>query len=162
MNNITSDVADSPSSLKLLNALKNLLISGTAGTQEEIKQTLQQQGFHVNQSKISRLLRRLGAIKVTNERGESSYSLSQDLPVTSTQGALSQLIIDVIANEALIVIRTNPGSASLIAGLLDRLKVELGILGTVAGDDTLFVAPRSIKTINQTLAAVKKRLYGEG
>ncbi|HVV69560.1 MAG TPA: arginine repressor [Gammaproteobacteria bacterium] len=161
MNDPKHRVPDFNQSQKLLNALKTLLLSGTVSTQAEIKQALQQQGFYINQSKISRLLRRLGAIKVTNQQGESSYSLPREPLLPSAQSSLAQLIIDIAANETLIIIRTNPGSASLIAALLDRQAAELGILGTVAGDDTLFIVPRSIHTIQQTLTAIKKRLYDE-
>lgn len=159
MNDRAHDTSDSLQSLKLLDALKTLLLSGTVSTQEEIKQAMQQQGFPINQSKISRLLRRLGAIKVTNQQGESSYSLPREPLPPSAQSSLAQLIVDIAANETLIIIRTNPGSASLIAALLDRQATELGVLGTVAGDDTLFVVPKSIRTIQQTLEAIKKRLY---
>jgi transcriptional regulator of arginine metabolism len=142
-----------------MEALKKLLIAGTASTQDEIKHALFKQGITINQSKISRLLRKMGAVKITNEQGESLYSLPRNLAPRTTQSSLSQLIIDIVANEALIIIHTNPGSASLIGGLLDHQIQDLGILGTVAGDDTVFVVPKSIHHIQEALQAIKKRLY---
>jgi transcriptional regulator of arginine metabolism len=53
----------------------------------------------------------------------------------------------------LIVIRTAPGSAQLVAGLLDKGK-EIGILGTVAGDDTIFIAPIKTQQIKQVFQKV--------
>lgn len=141
-----------------ITALKQLLSTGAAGTQDEIKHALQQQGILLTQSKISRLLRKLGAIKITNQQGESVYSLPPNPRIPLTSSSLSQLIVDIIANETLIIIHTNPGSASLIGGLLDHQIAELGILGTVAGDDTVFVVPKSIHKINEALLAIKKRL----
>ncbi len=142
----------------LISVLKDLLVHSKAGTQEEIKQLLQQQGFDVNQSKISRLLRQIGAVKTTNEHKQIVYSLPREPAPPSTQSQLIQLIIDVVANETLIIIHTNPGSAGLIGRLLDHNQKELGILGTVAGDDTIFVVPKSTRQIQQTLRAIKKHL----
>jgi transcriptional regulator of arginine metabolism len=51
------------------------------------------------------------------------------------------------------VINTTPGSASLVARQLDQTKPE-GILGTIAGDDTIFVAPLSARKIEQTISAI--------
>jgi transcriptional regulator of arginine metabolism len=53
----------------------------------------------------------------------------------------------------LIVINTTPGSASLVARQLDQTRPE-GILGTIAGDDTIFVAPVSSRKIEQTVEAI--------
>lgn len=145
----------------LISALKALLSTGKIGTQEEIKIALVQQGFSVNQSKISRLLRKIGAIKITNDEGHIVYALPREPALPSTQSSLAQLIIDIVANETLIIIHTNPGSAPLIGGLLDHQTQELEILGTVAGDDTLFVVPKSITRIDATLKAISERLLGD-
>ena len=141
--------------IPLIDALKTLLQTGEVGTQEEIKYALEQQGHDINQSKISRLLRKLGAIKITNERKQIIYSLPLEPAPPSSKNVLSQLILNITMNETLIVIYTNPGSASLIARLLDHHRQDLKILGTVAGDDTLFIAPESVKLIKQTAAAIK-------
>ncbi len=59
------------------------------------------------------------------------------------------MIMDISANETLVVIRTTPGSASLIARTVDFHRERLKILGTVAGDDTLFIAPKSTREIRK-------------
>lgn len=139
----------------VIEALKALLMAGSVGTQEEIKHALEQQGYPLNQSKISRLLRKLGAIKITNEHKEIVYTLPREPAPPTSKNVLSQLVINITLNESLIVIHTNPGSASLIGRLLDHNNQELHILGTVAGDDTVFIAPKSTKHINKTLLAIK-------
>ncbi len=140
---------------QITEALITILKAGIAGTQDEIKMELEQQGYIVNQSKISRLLRKMGAIKITNEKNQIIYSLPHEPAPTNTKTVLSHLIISITTNEVLIVISTNPGSASLIARLLDHHRDELKILGTVAGDDTLFIAPTSTKHLQDTLNLVK-------
>lgn len=147
------------STKSLLAALEKLLLSGSVGTQEEIRQAFEDQGVKINQSRVSRLLRKLGAIKKTGEDGESVYVLPKEPIFPSVRSPLSQLVVEVSANETQVVIRTNPGSASLIAALLDQHRKALGILGTVAGDDVLFVVPESVKKTKEMQAAIKEQLY---
>lgn len=150
------------SAQSLITAVKTLLIDGKVSTQEDLRGFLLDQGFAVNQSKISRLLRKIGAIKIIDDRGTSCYTLPRHETPPSAHSSLSQLISNIVANENMIIIHTNPGSASLIGRLLDHQTQELGILGTVAGDDTVLVIPSSIKQVENTLIAVKNRLYRVG
>lgn len=143
------------SKISIIDALKSILLSDTVGTQDEIKQALEEQGFLVNQSKISRLLRKVGAAKTTNEHKQIVYSLPREPAPPASKNVLSHLVINITTNETLIVINTNPGSASLIGRLLDHNSQDLNILGTVAGDDTVFIAPKSIKQIEKTVETIK-------
>jgi len=142
----------------ILDALKMLILSETIGTQDEFILALKQQGFDINQSKMSRLLRKLGAVKITNEHKQIVYALPFDPPPPTSKNILSQLIISITTNESLIIIHTHPGSASLISRLLDYNREELQIAGTVAGDDTIFIAPLSVKGVHTTLNLIKNFL----
>lgn len=138
--------------------LKKLLIEGSASTQEGIKQYLTQLGYEVNQAKISRLLRKLGAVKVSNEYGQVVYCLPKEPAPPQAKSLLSNLVIDIECNESLIVIHTSPGSASLFGRVIDHNLLKLNILGTVAGDDTIIVVPKSTKFIQQVLSDIKELL----
>ncbi len=142
----------------LLQALKTILQREQAHSQEDIMAALQAVGHVVNQSKISRLLRKLGAVKTTNDRGDNIYTLPREPAPSRTRHILSHFIINIVHNETLIIIYTNPGSASVIARLMDHKMKELGILGTVAGDDTIFAAPISIKNIQEITDNLKQYL----
>lgn len=144
--------------MNLSEAISEILQKGAASTQQDICQVLEKKGFSVNQSKVSRLLHKLGAIKVKNAQGQINYRLPKDLAPPPTQTPLTQLIIRIEANENLIIVQTSPGSASLIARMLDFQNSESEILATLAGDDTIFVAPKSVRKIQQTLTEVKKLL----
>jgi len=126
-------------------ALRTLLMGRKASTQEDICGALEKLGYEINQSKASRLLRKIGAIKVVNERGQTVYSLAREPAPPSMNTPLRNLILDIVSNETLVVIFTSPGSASMVARVLDYNLVTTEILGTIAGDDTIFVAPKSIK-----------------
>jgi len=142
----------------LINELKEILLTGTVSTQEEIKHLLEQQGYEINQSKISRLLHKVGAVKLVNDRKQIVYALQREPAPPNSRAIWSELITSISKNDALIVIHTNPGSASLIGRLLDHHRNELEILGTVAGDDTIFIAPINISKIARTLKKIQEFL----
>ncbi len=139
-------------------ALQNLLQEESAGTQEEVCQALQNQGYSVNQTKVSRMLRKLGAVKTKDERGNVVYWRPKEPPPPELSSRVSSLIIDIVANETTIVVHTSPGSASLVSRLLDYQQKNIEILGTVAGDDSIFIAPKSVANIEKTLQRVKELL----
>jgi len=136
-------------------ALRALLMGRKASTQEEICAALEKQGYDINQSKASRLLRKIGAIKVINEQGQTVYSLAREPAPPLMNTPIRNLIIDIVSNETLVVITTSPGSASMVARVLDYYQITTGILGTIAGDDTIFVAPKSIKDIHKLREEIK-------
>ncbi len=140
----------------LIKAIQALLQKGTVETQEEICAALQQQGFAVTQTKISRVLHKLGAIKMS-EGEKTVYRLPTEFRLMTPNDSLRHLIHNIVHNEVLIVIQTVPGSAQLVARLLDQKK-ELGILGTVAGDDTIFITPESTQQIQITYQKIYKLL----
>lgn len=139
--------------------LRELLLRGAVATQEEICVQLQSLGHEINQSKASRLLRKVGAIKSRNEHGQVVYRLPREPAPPHAANILLNLIIDIVANEQVIVVHCHPGSASLVARLLDHHMEKTEIIGTVAGDDTILVIPKSITRIAQTLQSIKKVLY---
>ena len=133
------------SSATLITAITQLLRNEKMDTQEKIGIALQKKGFAVNQVKVSRLLHKIGAIKMS-EGEQIVYRLPVERTKLSAKDTLRQFINSITHNESLIIIQTSPGAASLVARLLD-LSQNAAVLGTVAGDDTIFVAPVSVKKI---------------
>lgn len=131
-------------------AFKSLLKEEKFSSQSEIVAALQGMGFeHINQSKVSRMLSKFGAVRTRNTKMEMVYQLPVELSVPTTSSPLKNLVIDIDYNDALIVVKTSPGAAQLIARLLDSMGKAEGILGTIAGDDTIFITPiRNVKTVD--------------
>lgn len=140
--------------LEIIHTLRSLLQKQRLRTQEEIKQQLQQLGFSINQTKVSRLLRQLGAVKVEEADGVLCYRLPTQTEAPAVKHSLAELILTIEANETIVVIRTQPGSANLIASIIDYQQSN-EILGTIAGDDTILVIPRSTKRLQQTINLIK-------
>lgn len=141
----------------LTRAFKELLNQERLGSQSEIVDALKKQGFTaINQSKISRMLSKFGAVRTRNTKMEMVYCLPNELSVPNTSSPLKNLVLDVDHNAMLIVIKTTPGAAQLIARLLDSIGKSEGILGTIAGDDTIFVTPTSDKPIDELLQNIQR------
>lgn len=139
----------------LTQALQKLLQTATINSQHSLQQALEQQGFSVTQSTVSRLLRKLGAVKVSNDKGVAIYTLPQGIAPAKVIEPLKSLVLDIQHNDTMIVIHTNPGAAPLIAHVLDSYR-PVDILGTIAGDDTIFIAPNDTKEIAKTVAELQQ------
>ncbi len=140
----------------LIKAFKDLLNEERFGSQGDIVDALKALGFdNVSQSKVSRMLTRFGAVRTRNAKQEMVYCLPAELGMPTAKSPLRQLVLDVNHNEAMVIIKTSPGAAQLIARLLDSVGKAEGVLGTIAGDDTIFIAPLKVSEIEHTLANVK-------
>ncbi len=140
----------------LIQAFQDLLKQETFGSQGEIVTALKDLGFeNVNQSKVSRMLSKFGAVRTRNAKQEMVYCLPAELGVPTTSSPLRNLVLDIDHNDSLIVLRTSPGAAQLIARLLDSIGKAEGILGTIAGDDTIFITPTENSGMQQTLEAIE-------
>ncbi len=139
-----------------------LLLTGKIQSQEELRERLSERGFQITQSKVSRLIHRLGALKTQNPWGELTYTLPEIPPPPALYSKVSDLIVAVKKNESMIVINTNYGAANIVARILEYHDVNREILGTIAGVDTIFIAPASIKTLEKTYQEIKKLLNGKG
>jgi transcriptional regulator of arginine metabolism len=130
----------------------------TIGTQKELAQALWEAGFQVTQATVSRDVKELGLVKASDGQA-MRYLPPGEQPVGLTEDRLRNFFQDyvgeVVANESLVIVKTIPGAAQGVASALDQVRWP-EILGTVAGDDTIFVAVRSRKAVT----ALRNRLAG--
>ncbi len=148
--------------LDLDRVFKKLLEDECIGSQSDFVEHLTQQGFeHINQSKISRMLTSYGAVRKRNARMEMVYSLPAERGVPTAKTTLKSSVLSVEYNQWMVVIHTVPGAAPLIARLLDSCGRNDGILGTVAGDDTIFTVPVMDTEINDIYQSVMQILNSD-
>ncbi len=134
-------------------AVARILRSGRIATQDELLAALRRAGFRATQATLSRDLARLGARRVARPDGGTVYELA-DAPPGDGLGPLRHLVASIATNGALVVVRTHPGSAPAVARAIDLARLP-EVLGTIAGDDTIFVAPsreRRAKAVAERLA----------
>jgi arginine repressor len=111
-------------------------------TQEELASLLRDRGYKVTQATISRDIRELRLIKISDQNGGLKYA-RPDRPETAVSERLTRILSDSLISAAcsgnLIVVKTLSGSANVAAEAIDTLGWP-EILGTIAGDNTIFVA----------------------
>ena len=128
-----------------LRAIAHLIRSRPISSQDELAEGLAALGFAVTQATISRDLVELGAVKVRRD-GRLAYALPDQIAAASADGPqLAEVVrgwvrsVDFAGN--LVVLKTPPGSAHLVGVALDHAELA-EVVGTICGDDTIFVAVR--------------------
>jgi transcriptional regulator of arginine metabolism len=120
-----------------------LLSDHAVTSQAQLVDLLAAEGVAATQATVSRDLEDMGAIKVRVGGGETVYAIpelpsEQRAPESHLRRVFSEWVVEVAHSGNLVVLRTPPGSAHVVASALDRSGLP-GVLGTVAGDDTLVV-----------------------
>jgi transcriptional regulator of arginine metabolism len=136
-------------------AVRHILRTTRVGTQEDLRARLLTRGFDVTQATLSRDLSRLRARRVTVPDEGSIYEIDS-FAASDGHGELARLrdvVTGIEESVALVVVMTATGAASSVALALDRARLPEA-LGTIAGDDTIFVAPARASSA----AAVAKKL----
>ena len=112
------------------------------GSQEELVARLGLAGIAATQATVSRDLDELGAVKLRRD-GAIRYVLPDQVEPAQSAAMLDRLlaewVTDIFEANGLVVLRTPPGSANLVANALDAEGLK-GVAGTIAGDDTIFIA----------------------
>ena len=123
--------------------IKEIIQNQVIETQEELAEALRKEGIAVTQATVSRDIKELMLIKVSDMRGGYRYAFPKERSHMMSSEQLERLVrnsvISVWAGGNLVVLHTLPGTAQGVAFAIDSMK-WVGVMGTVAGDDTIFVA----------------------
>jgi transcriptional regulator of arginine metabolism len=128
-----------------LRALGDLIRAEPHASQEELTERLRSGGHAVTQATVSRDLVALGAVKVKRD-GALRYVLPDQFGARDwASGQLERIVREWVQSiepaGPMLVLKTPPGSAHLVAAAIDQVQL-FEIAGTVAGDDTIFLAVR--------------------
>jgi transcriptional regulator of arginine metabolism len=124
-------------------AIRRLLTERRISTQAALRALLAKAGHRVTQGTLSRDLAALGARRAPLPGGGAAYELPDagaTPPAREERRAVGALVLRVRDNGSLVVVDTHSGAASAVAFALDRARLPEA-LGSIAGDDTVFVAP---------------------
>lgn len=146
-------------------AIARLVSLHAVSNQPELLDLLGGEGIAATQATVSRDLDELGVIKVRVRGGNSVYALPELetdrlVPFDQLRRVLGEWVGDVAVSANLVMLRTPPGCAHVVASALDRSGLD-GLLGTVAGDDTLLCVAAH-DTTGDELAARLRGLAGLG
>ena len=147
-------------------AIRELIARHPVASQTELARLLAERGMPATQATVSRDLDDLGAVKVRLPGGELAYAIPEFepdrlAPHDHLRRVLGEWVAEVVHSGNLVIVRTPPGCAHVVASALDRSGLP-GLLGTVAGDDTMLCVAaervggaRLAKTLS-TLASLTK------
>lgn len=143
-----------------LEALKMLISSMELSSQEEVLKVLEKEGFKLTQATLSRDLKQLKVAKAASMNGKYVYVLPNETMyrrVTTPRKATEMMqrsgYISVNISGQLAIVKTRPGYASALAYDIDNSDSHY-ILGSIAGDDTIFIALREGASRGQVLEAL--------
>ena len=132
-------------------------------SQSQLVELLEAEGIEATQATVSRDLEDIGAIKVRVPGGDLVYGLpehsnEQVAPPDHLRRVLSDWVAEVAYSHNIVMVRTPPGSAHVVASALDRSNLD-GVIGTVAGDDSIMIVA-SEDTTGKALADQLSDLAG--
>jgi len=122
-------------------AIVRLVQQHEVTNQPQLVELLADEGIAATQATVSRDLDDLGAVKVRVPGGATVYAVPEFVPervapLDQLRRVMGEWVAEVTSSGNLVVVRTPPGCAHVVASALDRSGIE-GLLGTVAGDDTM-------------------------
>ena len=145
-----------------LEALRMIISSHELGSQEELLQALKNEGFSLTQATLSRDLKQLKVAKAASMRGNYVYVLPNDTMYkrVSTPHSVQEMMqvpgfLSINFSGNMGVIKTRPGYASSIAYNIDNNHIE-EIIGTIAGDDTIFIVIKQGVTKEEVIDALSE------
>lgn len=133
--------------------IRELVTKEHLSSHEELNRSLKKAGFAVNQATLSRDLAEMGIGRVTTPDGPR-YTFHEEGEDTRVRALLSYEVRGIYSNESMIIIKTLAGRAHGVAELIDSMESRY-IIGTIAGDNTIFIAPRASKDINRLLQELR-------
>lgn len=137
-------------------AIREIIGSRPIASQDDLRRELRRRGCVVTQATLSRDMKDLGVVRVTNGGG-SRYALQPTSGTQSLRPIVGAEVTAITANESQVVVHTLPGCASIVGEYIDLLKHK-AILGTVAGDNTLLVIPTSQRQTKNVVEFLKNTL----
>jgi transcriptional regulator of arginine metabolism len=122
-------------------AIARLIQQHEVTNQPQLVDLLGEEGITATQATVSRDLDDLGAVKVRVPGGATVYAVHEFAPervapLDQLRRVMGEWVAEVTHSSNLVIVRTPPGCAHVVASALDRSGID-GLLGTVAGDDTM-------------------------
>ena len=145
-----SPVSPGPITRTVQALILELLEQNLVSSQMQLSELLKNKGVEITQGTLSRDLDELGAKKIRPDSGRAFYAVGNTeetiAPTTvGTREKLRKMLDDLLVSSDhsgnIAVLRTPPGAAAFLASFIDRVSMD-EVVGTIAGDDTVFVLAR--------------------
>jgi transcriptional regulator of arginine metabolism len=134
-------------------AIKQIIYDREIRTQGELASAMRRAGFRTTQATLSRDMKELGIAWVHTPSG-AKYMLNPEHEEERLTTLIGMEVEHIESNETMVVVKTLPGRAQGVAEIIDRMRLA-SVLGTLAGDNTVFILPKSVKKIKETVKALR-------
>ncbi|MDD2496061.1 MAG: arginine repressor [Tissierellia bacterium] len=137
-----------------------LISKSEVETQEELAEVLKNMGIDVTQATISRDIKELRLVKVMSKSGKYKYATigqSQEGITDRLNKIFENSVVSIDNAMNMIILKTIPGAAQICASAIDFMGIE-EIVGTLAGDDNVFVAVKDMEHVDDVLQEFRKNI----
>jgi transcriptional regulator of arginine metabolism len=139
--------------------LKVLLNEKRLTSQLQLSKALSLRGFNnISQTQVSRLINKIGAIKVRNTRNNVVYKLPEHEFIPQTHQHIATVVLSIQHNKSQIIIKTVAGGAEIISKIIEDIGDSIGILGCIASNSTILIIPKDLRTINEVTHSISTLL----
>ncbi len=138
--------------------IRKIIATHDVSTQEMLRELLAQAGFSVTQATISRDIRQLQLRKRRTASGQSCYAKAPAIPNTPSN-LLTDVVVKIDYAINMVAVSCHAGSAPAACAVLDRMQLP-DVVGTIAGDDTIFILTRSETSAKQLIALLESHIWG--
>ena len=143
--------------------IKEIISKQKIETQEELAEILNREGFKVTQATVSRDIRQLKLVKVTLKNGKQKYALNNNHAEEAYSEKciriLKEAYVSMDSAQNILVIKTVSGMAMAAAAAIDSMKLP-GCVGSIAGDDTIMVAVKTVDDTHKDMQIIKELIFG--
>ena len=140
-------------------AIREIVTKEHIGSQDDLQRSLKKAGFDITQATLSRDLSEMGIGRIATPEGPR-YAFYDDGEDTRVRALLSYEVRGIYHSDAMIVIKTLAGRAQGVAEMIDSIESPY-ILGTLAGDNTIFIAPQSSKVMPRLIKELRAFITGD-
>ena len=143
--------------------IREIVAAGPVRTQEELARALARRGVDVTQATVSRDVKRLGLVKLSDAHGDYRYSVANGAPSPnpSTEenlvNAFREFVTSLENGEAFFLVKTLPGRANAVGIAIDEAR-RPELAGTIAGDDTVLVLVRRARDREKARRSLERLL----
>ena len=143
--------------------IREIVTAHPIGTQEELARALARRGVRVTQATVSRDVKRLGLVKLSDAGGAYRYAVTNGAPAANPsteenlRNAFREFVTSLENGEAFFVVNTLPGRANAVAIAIDEAR-RPELAGSIAGDDTILVLVRRARDRERARKALARLL----
>jgi len=143
--------------IKLQNVCRDIILHQKIGSQRLLVEEVRSRGIEqVNQSRVSKVLDRIGAVKLRDDKGNFYYGLVDNLTISCKEQTFESVVLAVTYNKHHILVKTIKGGGAAIAQIIEGIAGEMSIMGCFSNESSVLVIPNDTDNIFNTVESLER------